>query len=52
MAPNRVKDWWPAYSSPKKGSKKTKKVEDSFAEAEDLEISVPDCLQVKEAAET
>ena len=33
-------------------SKKTNQVEDSFTEAEDLEVSVPDWLQVKEAAET
>ena len=49
LVPNRVKDGWPAYSSPKKASKKTKQVENSFAEAEDPEVSVPDWLQVKEA---
>ena len=49
---NKVKDRWPAYSSPKKASKKTNQVGDSFAEAEDLEVSVPNWLQVKEAADT
>ena len=52
LAANKVKDKWPAYSSPKKAPKKTKPVENSFAEAEELEVSVPKWLQVKEAADT
>ena len=43
LNPNKSNQRWPAYTAPKKASRKTKHVEDSFTGAEDLEGSSPDC---------
>ena len=50
LTPNKIGQRWPAYTAPKKVTRKTKLVEYSFTGAEDLEASAPDWLQVKEAA--
>ena len=49
LTPNKIGQRWPAYTAPKKATRKTKQGEDSFAGAEDLEVSAPEWLLAKEA---
>ena len=51
LTPDKIGQRWPAYTAQKKETRKNKQGEDSFAGAEDLEVSAPDWLLAKDAAE-